>query len=383
MKSLLKKWLIGTVSLLLLCGPGFAYLLGARAGSIENRAVAPAPNLSDGWNVLRNLGPFLSDRLPLRSNAIRIDAFIDQQVFSEDPTFGVSANPRVIMGKLGFLFLADAIDNACLPNLDPTTSANHFAKLAKTISASGRKVAMLVAPDKSTVHPELLPDGMLKRKCFDDHREQLWRSLRNENIIGFIDLRSLLVSSSKSSRQPLYLRKDSHWDSAGSLLAVREIVKQFDSVLWDRAEVKQQERISYQGDLTGLRGIPESDTAPLLEIKIPNSKVTSSQRIGATDFDENKRVRRTSSVPLIKGRTLFLLDSFGLAALPQLEPFFEDLTTFRLSDFQPELIKKLILDADNVIIMSVERSLGYRMLAEIGSPEFVKDLSEELVDSER
>jgi hypothetical protein len=45
-----------------------------------------------------------------------------------------------------------------------------------------------------------------------------------------------------------------------------------------------------------------------------------------------------------------------------------------LVDFDPDRFAQLIKSADNVWIMSVERSLGYRLSFEIGSKPFLDKL---------
>ncbi len=371
----INKYLIASLSATLLFSPLVAVTTGGSAASIENRAITAFPGSSDGWDFFKKLGPYISDRIPLRSKAIRVDAWVDQNVFGEDPTFGSSASPRVILGENGFLFLADAIDNACSPNLSPTESPQHFKALSTLLAESGRKVAMVVAPDKSSVQAELLPDDLLNRKCFDEYTNTLWNSLDSADIPGFINLRTPLVSAAKSTRRALYLRKDSHWDSAGSLTAARLLINHFDKELWSEAVIAKETTVQYQGDLTGLRGLPETDDAPLISLSIPNVKVLSTENIKDLDFVDNKRVKRGGSEKLIQGKTLFLLDSYGLAALPQIAPFFADLTTVRLTDFEKTKFSRLLNEADNVIIMSVERSFGYRMLAEVGSTDFLTYLS--------
>ena len=72
------------------------------------------------------------------------------------------------------------------------------------------------------------------------------------------------------------------------------------------------------------------------------------------------------------------LDSYGLAALPQLVPFFRDLTIILLVDYEPQRFLNEVEHADNVWIMSVERSLSYRLEFEIGSREFLDLLHAEL-----
>ena len=82
---------------------------------------------------------------------------------------------------------------------------------------------------------------------------------------------------------------------------------------------------------------------------------------------------------MIKGQTVMFYDSFGIAALPQILPFFEDLTVIALVDFDPQRYLEAIQGADNVWIMTVERSASYRLEFEIGSRAFLDLLHAELV----
>jgi hypothetical protein len=89
----------------------------------------------------------------------------------------------------------------------------------------------------------------------------------------------------------------------------------------------------------------------------------------------NQRIIQTSdTLKFVPGRTLFLCDSYGLAALPQLTPYFEDLTIFLLANFDPEVFKDLVKNADTVWIMTVERGVSWRLKIEIGSDTFINSL---------
>ena len=92
-----------------------------------------------------------------------------------------------------------------------------------------------------------------------------------------------------------------------------------------------------------------------------------------------RTIRKSTGSRLIPGRTLFIIDSFGYAALPQLAPFFEDLTTVSFNEFDIEKFVDLINDSDTVLLMSNERSLGWRMAKEAGSNKFLAVLSSSLV----
>ena len=366
--------------LAILCSPAILTLAGNHIQLTENRASTPRPKLKDGWQIASNLGSYIKDRLSLRSTAVEIDSWIDVHVFGEDPAFGGSSSPRVISGGDDFLFLADAIDVACAPNLEPSLTGPRLAAVMSAISGSGRKVASLVAPDKSTIFPDLLPRNLVKQECFDAYTRNLWKSIESSGVDGYIDVRKALMAAREENFDSLYLRRDSHWDNSGSLVAVREIIKSLDSSLWNDEEVKREGTLSYVGDLTSLRGRPEPDTAPKIVISRPGVREILNETLPSKGAPESRHIKNASTqARLIKGKTLMFGDSFGFAALDQLKPFFEDLKFIRIADFDSSHFATLVNNSDFVIVESVERSLGYRMAMEFGSDEFVNYLHNALV----
>lgn len=375
------KVFIGLACAAILFAPAIAFVAGSRGAPIENRASVPFQGVEPGWRAFTEFGRYIADRLPLRADAIRADAEIDEGLYGEDPAFGGGSSPRVVRGDDGFLFLADAIDNACAPHLTAAETADNLDALATAIADSGRTVLTMVAPDKSSVHPGLLPASLEKRACFDAYTEQLWSDMASDGIPGYLDLRAELIRGSAESREPLYLRKDSHWDSAGAIMGVKSAIERLQPGLWDDDEVQYGGLGDYTGDLTGLLGNPQLDQAPLYAVVRPDVVPVSTEVIDDLEGGFNRRF--VNSAPpgrLIPGKTLMFLDSFGLVALPNIVPFFEDLTVVRYIDYEPSKFTALIEQADMVWMLCVERSLGYRMKMEIGSPEFVSTLRSSLTE---
>ena len=373
-----RKSFLLLLCVLLVSAPSIVFVFGGRSENIENRNPARFRALEDGWNSVNSFGKFISDKNPLREWAIRLDARIDQNLFKEDPSFGGQANPRVIEGSGGVLFLSDAIDNACAPHDSPENSATQLSKLAKKMLQIGKRPLIMVAPDKSSLHSDLLPFSRTDRPCFMDYVDRLNASLSARDIPGFIDLTSLLTSGIKRSKEFLYLKKDSHWDSAGSLVAVSAAVDYLSPGLRKEKDVHFDGLGEYTGDLTGMRGLPEVDLYPIYSVDRGGEIVVVSHEIfpGYETKLNGRLIQSSSSLKLIKGKTLFLYDSYGLAALPQITPYFEDITMYLLANFDAVVVKSLIEKADTVWIMTVERGVSWRLKNEIGSDEFINSLSD-------
>jgi hypothetical protein len=359
--------------------PALVFVAHGPGQPIENRAPEKYTGLDEGWDSFGAFGRFIASRLPLRTSSVRADAWVDEHVFREDPAFGGAATPRVLRGEQGFLFLADAIDVACAPHAAPDASAASLAELASIINASGREVLTMVAPDKSTVHPELLPADLAKRECFEEYTDELWSAMAAAGIQGYVDLRAALKNESSRSREPLYFRKDSHWDSAGSLVAVKAMVDALAPGLWSDSEVHYLGLTRYGGDLTVMQGGAGDDEAPVYEVRRPD--VTSVSVAAIDDIAHGFNRRFINDAPpgrLIEGRTVMFLDSYGLAALTQFTYFFRDLTIIHVDDYEPVKFWTAIEDADRVWFMTVERALSYRLQYGFASRDFLDLLSQGL-----
>jgi alginate O-acetyltransferase complex protein AlgJ len=359
--------------------PAIAFMLGERGKPIENREPAAFTGLGDRWDSLESFGKYIGDRLPLRQRAVGEDGWVDEEIFAEDPAFGGSATPQVITGKHGFLFLAEAFDAACAPPLPAAETAEHLAFLASIIRASGRPVLTMVAPDKSSVHPELIPADFVKRGCAERSSNALWTTLDQAAIPGFIDLRQLLRAESARTGDSLYLRTDSHWDEEGARVAVREGVNFFAPGLFDEGEVAYVGQKAYIGDLTNLRGDPTADAEPDYETSRPGITAVSDEVIDDLGARiDHHFVNAGPADRLIQGKTVMFIDSYGSVAQDLLVPYFADLTIIDINTFDQARFAELIADADQVWILSVERSTSARMANEIGSTQFLAYLHDHL-----
>src|SRR5688500_20262388 len=105
-----ERRLIALTAVLFLVAPWLARAAGVEAEQIENRRPAPAPELQDGWELFPRLSNYLTDRLPLRKQAVAADAWIDINVFDGAPTFGQAASSEGVLGRAGWLCLAGALE---------------------------------------------------------------------------------------------------------------------------------------------------------------------------------------------------------------------------------------------------------------------------------
>ena len=350
------------LAFLLFFGPILAYASGRRGAPVENRPATDFSELSVSWDGFSTLSKFIGDRIPLRSRAIKSDGWIDQHVFHEDPAFGGGSVPRIIHGKDGYLFLNDDFGMGCQSAAVVPQIVTGISNFMSVIEKSGRQAIYTVAPNKTTLHSELLPDDQGSLDCLNQYSDGLWQGLSAANIDGYVDLKSALSSAMQKTREPLYLRKDSHWDSAGSAAAAKAVIDELQPGLWDDSALQYKGLIDYIGDLTFLEGNPVVDQTPLYEVVRPEITAGTPEIWDGGDLTHIYR-RYTNTGPagsLITAKTVIMVDSFGVEAVGRIIPYFADITFVHFDSLTADDLISEINQADLVWVMSVERAVGDR-----------------------
>ncbi|MBQ9422056.1 MAG: hypothetical protein IJU32_00620 [Pyramidobacter sp.] len=195
-------------------------------GRLERRQPALLPQMP----TLRMLG----NRGDMQFYANAWDAYLSDRVLGRSLAvatylrMGLTLAPAVqdsayVEGKDGWLFLGnghysrDMIDYT--RNVYPASEAQVTAKceylrsLRETAREIGARFAVLVAPNKSSVYPEFLPDWLTIR----DHRRFADRVCEKLQAEGFpiVFPKKLLEGTKK--RGQLFFKDDSHWNEVAAL----------------------------------------------------------------------------------------------------------------------------------------------------------------------
>jgi alginate O-acetyltransferase complex protein AlgJ len=369
-----ERWTVILVATALLLAPAVAHSVGVRGHPQENRAPVALPDLASGWHVVARLSAYLNDRMPLRTTAIRGDGWVDEHVFREPRAFGGTALANTLHGRDGFLFLRNDIALECAPPIGTAATAAGLRDAMQAIAATGRDVVTMVAPNKTTIDGDLLPSDTNGLGCYRSYSDQLWEQLDTASIYGWVNVRRLMTATPPAGEER-FKRTDTHWNGLGSILAVRAAVEHFRPGLWNEAEIVTGSQ-RYTGDLTVLDGRPFTDTTRSAEVRRPEVTRTSDAGVAAVPTPDSRHIVNTAAAgQLIPGKTLLLMDSFGIAAMDQIAPWFEDLTAVSLNDFDPSTFVSLIHDADRVWFLSVERQLPARVFSNWSSPSFIAALA--------
>lgn len=362
---------IAVLALAFFALPLAAGAAGVTARPFENRALAPRPSPAAGWNVFDQATRFFVDRMPLREQAVRAYSWTAQHVLDDSPSWRREllarepaaaalpqdnaaaaaaekpvtrptadtrvGNAQVLRGSEGWLYVADDVDRACSLATPWPRAIGRVEAIARRIRRSGRPVAVLIAPNKSTIYPEHLDTQALGARwpCALRGERELWSRLGASREPGVLGVRDDLLRAKRTTPDALFHRKDSHWNGVGAIAALPGILRRLGGGVRLRSgDVVKRRAVPYTGDLTQLLGTPEKDTTP------------------------DRAIRRAPGAPRLRGTTAMLMDSFGNAIKPLLEPYVRRLEVGVWASLDVAGMWQMIRRADRVVIEIVERELN-------------------------
>ena len=357
-------------ALLFFFGPVAAFMLGDRADEIDNRPLASMPSAGQGWSFFEEFTTWANDHLPLRSDAVQHSAELSEAVFDEPPPARESAAgdgvvyPRVIRGSDGWLYFGGDVSGVCNPAMPVDEVVGSLERLNAAIDASGRTLVLAIAPDKSTVVPEHLPDRFAGQECAAERKDAFWTAVTSSRL-PLVDLREPLEQAQERTGTTLYRKTDSHWTPLGAAVLVEQIVGRLDPGLLrgGPSPFVEGDDIELRGDLGAMIGRPSTDTTVEVSVQRPGVTLTvAGQPIEPVDVPGTGSRPATVDVSstdarLYPGRTAVLGDSFFGSARPLFAPFFDEVS---IMDHQadPAVMAQLMVDSDTIVVELVERSVA-------------------------
>lgn len=361
-------------------GPALAAAAGVRARPFENRALPTFPALSRGWQFFGAFDDWATAHLPLRDKAVRAQTSLSRRVFSENPRFDAAASgppvavgagaagagtpvagagiAQVLAGRSGWLYYGGDFSNPCSPTLAVPEVMSRLERLQRLVVASGRRFAVVVAPDKSTLEPGHLPASYPGKACSAAVKDAFWARLRSAPPPGYLDLRGPLERAKAAENGPVYRPTDTHWNQRGVATYAEVLATWLDPRLWSTTTVRPTGPQSRIGDLGVLLGAPHTDTYPGYALDRPGTTTTApvSRSSAGAPYSESRA--STAGAPLFNRPVLLLGDSFTQSARSHLYGFFSDLRIMHpeAAVSRPQGLVDQVVAADVVIYEVVERS---------------------------
>lgn len=371
--------------------PSLPWLVGARPSEIENHKLTGFPSIADGWAFFTDLPAWATDQLIFRAGAIQAADAVSRTVFGEPApldhgggdatgplpvpaqppstpgTPGQSGTPdtqdgyrRVVEGSDGWLYYGLDMRLKCSPGRPFEETFAKLDELRDAVESSGRRFVLAIAPDKSTMVPQHLPDSYAGKSCSRSASEEFWALADQREYV--LDLRAPLANEARRLDRPVYYRTDTHWTDDGAVVLTRELaeaVRPGVTRTWTQAFAGWTAGV---GDLSQMLG--RSDKKLTMRYGLRPDGITDRTSEAASTL--STPVHRTSA-PLdstVNDPTLVFGDSFTLSATQYLPAGFSDVTILGY----PSLAKdertalRAFADADVVVVQAVERSVAGSVL---------------------
>lgn len=197
-----------------------------RVSHRENRLLAKRPPLPNTPASVQRypeqFEDFYSDRFGAREFLLRSHALINFNLLGEMPT------DRVMRGKDGWFFnvnhdryIDDIEGRYKFVESDLTAWSDRLLSERDWLAARGIRFLIVLIPNKHTIYPEFLADGIAPNAA-ESRRSQLVARLSTATDVDLIDLTTPILEA-KARGEFLYPKTDTHWNGRGAYAGYRAI----------------------------------------------------------------------------------------------------------------------------------------------------------------
>jgi alginate O-acetyltransferase complex protein AlgJ len=156
----------------------------------------------------------------LRDQLIHLDYQVRYFVLHE------TVYPQVVLGKQGWMYYTNEGNLEYYQRVSPLSPektnliVSNLKNIEQNLAAQNIKFLIVIAPNKETIYPEFLPDG-IRTTVNPTWADQITQKLK-DSTIPVLDLRSPLLQAKQKDQ--VYFRTDTHWNPVGAHLAYTYIL---------------------------------------------------------------------------------------------------------------------------------------------------------------
>ena len=221
----LRDLLLIALFLLAISLPGVSQLAGLWQAmpASEQRPLSKAPSWPatyGAWRFLaQDIDSYLANRMGFRSWLLIAGHRLRYE-------FGAPVTHDVVIGKRGWLFYGGSEEIEKYLGLRPLGAPqiqaiiDRLDRYRRELRAHGALFVFVIAPNKSSIYPEELPDGL--NPIGPTPADQLLRALAARPDIPVVDGRALLLQNRQLG--PLFYKTDSHWNDLGAFIVLRAAI---------------------------------------------------------------------------------------------------------------------------------------------------------------
>lgn len=287
--------------------------MGFEASSDADAAPAPqlleeggAPNLS----LLADAGAFFEDHFALRNELVTAANALTSGVF------GVACQDSVVVGREGWLYYADSLDDYQGTNQmserEVFVVARQLALMQEHCYELGADFLFTAAPNKASLYGEHLPARLQPGPQRSSNLLRLEAALEEQGVTSasLYTVLSARAGEGSVSGGALYHKRDSHWTNEGAAIAADSLLGELGVEHRAYAGGEAELRCDFAGDLDKML----FPAAPALEDELYYEGWPSFQYRGEVESTFDPQIDTVSGQG--EGCLLMYRDSFGNALLP-------------------------------------------------------------------
>jgi hypothetical protein len=168
----------------------------------------------------------------------------------------------VLQGEDGWLFLGADVSGACEPLLPLDETLAGLDRFGELVRRAGKTYVFTVAPDKSTMNPDKMPESYVGDDCAPEAKAAFWERMEDDPPVGYVDLKQELERVQEQDGENLWRPSDTHWAQRGALVYAQELAEALDPALWRTSRIVPTGPVELQADLAAQLGTPRTDTVP-------------------------------------------------------------------------------------------------------------------------
>ena len=314
----------------------------------ENRALAAFPSLKDkegapNRKFFEQFETWFHEHFAFRNELVYADAKIQSGLF------GVSAEDSVIRGKDGWLYytstLNDYLGTDRFTEREWHALLHNLAIAVQYAQGRGAKVALVVPPNKNTLYGEHMP-YYASLIADNTHAVDVLPVRAAEAGIPYADLAGMF----RDEEETLYLKRDSHWNNKGALMAYNRMLDTLGCPHYRYDEIAPEIKREEDGDLNRMLYSFYGEKEENYYYDIPPAYQY------ANDAKSVEDSWIETVCPSVGGSLLMFRDSFGNTLIPLLsnqvgKAWYSKGNQYRLEKFMDDY------SPEYVIMEKVERNL--------------------------
>lgn len=348
MRNKIEMIIFVTICLIICLIPFVGMTVARTESTTENKTLAEMPEFTEEGRLnteyLQQMGEYFEDHFAFKNQLVTVDSNIQSRLF------GVSNMDTVIVGKAGWLYYTDTLDDYLGQNIcsdrEIFNILNNISIFQRYVEEKGAKFLFTVAPNKNSLYDENMP-YYYRKKAGNVNNMTLLQSQIEKMNLSYADL----FSAFRNQEEILYLKRDSHWNGKGAVLAYNTILDAVDIGHENYESTKSIRTKDEYGDLNKM-------IYPLGAVSEWNYTYQyDSHFTYVTDTESVEDAWIQTSNPNGEGTLLMFRDSFGNTLLPLMAETFGEAYFSKSVPYQMESYMKNYRP-DTVIVEKVERNIS-------------------------